>query len=91
MSKTSEIIETDLAPHIDIHDPAIIVGLTKLVAAAREDAAQIADESFYEDEGGMSPMEPHKIAERIRDTAISPKGDPTSEEGLDELMDDLLG
>jgi len=95
MSKTSEIIETDLAPHIDIHDPAIIVGLNKLINAVRDDSAKIAEESFYMDQYGSSPMDPDRIAKRIRaggDRAedFLTKSHVITNENMGEVLDSLL-
>jgi imidazolonepropionase-like amidohydrolase len=77
MSETNKIIETELAPHIDIHSPPTVAGLRKLVAAVRleaiteaiEASARIAEKGYYMDDGGSSPMRPEMIAKRIREDA----------------------
>lgn len=77
MSKASEIIETELAPHINIHYPPTVEGLMKLVNELRKEAiteaieasAQIAEKGYHMDDGGSSPMRPETIAKRIREDA----------------------
>jgi hypothetical protein len=77
MSEATKIIETELAPHINIHFPPTVAGLKKLVNAVRKEAiteaievsARIAEKGYYMDDGGSSPMRPEMIAKRIREDA----------------------
>jgi hypothetical protein len=102
MSKASEIIETDLAPHINIHYPPTVEGLMKLVKAIRkeaieeaiEQAALVATKGYYMDEGGSTPMSPEMIAKHIREDACINFGYQRGEDGklmvIPETIEDAL-
>jgi len=74
MHKTTHVIETELAPLIDIHAPGVVEALKSLVEAGLLEgldkgftlAADIAEESYRCDADGTAPMGPSEIASRIR-------------------------
>jgi hypothetical protein len=89
MSKATEIIESELAPLIDIHKEGVPQALKKLVAEVRKEAidqalkeaSTVASKCYYQDEGGFSPMDPVRIAKTIREDAPIVFGFRLAEDG----------
>ena len=77
-AKFGEVLETQLAPHMDIHAEGVPEALNNLIygvgkrffAQGVESGAQIAETCFWEDDqGSTAPMSPSEIAAQIRATS----------------------